>query len=224
MSGDPQRIMVSSRSGRVHVVARPRHDVVVRGGDSTTDAAGVLTVDGGPSDRVEIECPEGTHVTVGASSGRVVLDGSFGDVRVTTSSGRVEIGRAVSVDVRSASGAVVVDDCAGECRVVATSGRIEVGRAGSLVADNGSGRVVAGRVGGAVVHTGSGRIRIGADASSSLTVRSVSGAVEVDLPVGSTPAVHVVSTSGRTRSECAPGTDGAVDIETVTGRIDVRCR
>ena len=209
----------------MHVVSERRTDVVVRGAQHTVDtASNEVTVDGGDSGRVAIRCPEGSHVVVGAASGRVVLEGVFGDVRVTTSSGRVEIGSAASVDVRSASGGVAVDECTGECRCVSKSGRIEVGRAGALVADSASGRVVAEHVGGAVVHTGTGRVRVGVDASAPVVVRSVSGAVEIDLPRGRAPQARLVSTSGRIQSECSSGADGEIDVETVSGRIDVRCR
>jgi DUF4097 and DUF4098 domain-containing protein YvlB len=223
VTAERPRISIASRSGRVHVSSAPHGDVAVRGGTFTTDD-GTVRVDGGASSRVEVTCPEGSDVVVAAMSGRVVLDGVFGDVRVTTSSGRVEIGRAASVDARSASGAIAVAECSGECRCVSKSGRIEVGGAATLVADTTSGRVVADRVRGADVHTGTGRVRVVTAATGPVTVRTVSGAVEVVVPAGSAPRARLVSTSGRISSDCPTGDGPAVDVETVSGRIELRCR
>ena len=60
------------------------------------------------SSAVEVRVPEGTDLVIGTTSGKVTVEGRVGAVAVVTSSGRVSIDHARSVDARTKSGRVHV--------------------------------------------------------------------------------------------------------------------
>ena len=106
---DPVRVTASS--GKIRITTEARGDVVVdRGQDHPL--GGVLEVSGS-DDGVVMRVPTGTDLVVGSHSGAVELSGSFGELRVTTRSGRVEIEACGSLDVRTVSGRVTVGAVAG---------------------------------------------------------------------------------------------------------------
>ena len=82
-----------------------------------------ITVDG-KSSAVEVRVPEGTDLVIGTTSGRVTVEGRVGAVSVLTTSGRISIDRALSVDARTRSGRVHVGHAEGVCRIVSTSGTL----------------------------------------------------------------------------------------------------
>jgi DUF4097 and DUF4098 domain-containing protein YvlB len=224
--GNALRLNVSTRSGRVRIQARTGAALEVRGADMVTEPDGTwrITSSQGGSHAVEVVCPEGTDVIVGTSSGRVELLGPIGDARVTTRSARISIEHAARVDARTWSGAVEVGTCTGECRVVTKSSRVKVGSAASLDVSAMSGRVEVGDVADAVVRTMSGRVEVSTRNSGRVEVRTLSGAVEVEVPRDRRPSTLLKSLSGRVRCDCAQGNDGEINVATTSGSIRVTCR
>ncbi len=226
MVDDAPRLSVSTRSGSIHISATATSGIHVQGGDLSTDDDGSVRVTGAGlgSHRVEVECAPGTHVLVGTASGHVELHGSFGDVRVTTRSGRITLDDADDVDLRAASGAIQVGSCAGTCRIVTRSSKIHVGRAGTVDVATMSGRVAIGHVDDAVVRTMSGRVELTTGGGGRIEVRTLSGSVAVAVPGECRPSTRLRSMSGRVRCAAPPGHDGEISVATTSGTIDVTCK
>jgi len=210
---------VATRSGSVVVRARAVTQPEVLRGAATIGADGVVRAP--PSGSVEIACPEGTDVVIGSSSGRIECHGRLGRVAVTGASGRISIEAAREVDVRTASGKVTVGVCEGLCRVTTRSGGIRIRSAAAIDVTLSSGRLEAEAIGDAQVRSGSGRVSLGLERPGSVEVSSLSGRVTVTLAAGVRPALHLVSRSGRVRSEVDAGTDGNLSIESLSGAIKV---
>jgi DUF4097 and DUF4098 domain-containing protein YvlB len=175
----------------------------------------------GRSGALVIRCPIGTDAFVGCASGVVSLNGSLGEVRVTTRSGRITIERAHRVDARTASGDITVENCDGECRCQTKSGRLRVGRAdsGELVASSGSVEIDAIRA--VRVRIGSGSVSIGLTAAASVDIEAHSASVTLNVARGSHPALELRTASGKVRCDCEPGSDGTIRVSTRSGPISV---
>lgn len=219
-----RRLAVATRSGRVSVSAVAGAVLQVRGGRVDDNSGGTLSVRADrPSSKVEITCPEGCDVVVGTSSGSVDLHGQLGDVRVTTSSGRIALERATRADLRTHSGVIEVGVCEGTCRIVTGSARVTVGRAGSAEISARSGAVSAGRVDSGCVHTASGRVEVGTSSDGRVEVRTISGSVRVKVPREMRPMAMLSSRSGSIRCDCEQGGDGRIEVSTTSGTIRVEC-
>ena len=219
---DPVRVTASS--GKIRITAEDRDDVVVdRGQDHPL--GGVLEVSGS-NDGVVMRVPTGTDLVVGSHSGTVELAGSFGELRVTTRGGRVEIETCASLDVRTVSGRVVVGTVTGECRIKTASGRVTVARAGgALNVATVSGRIdIVDAVGPVRTNTVNGRVELGMAEAADARADSVSGQVTIWLPAGVHPKTSLVSVSGRCGCEITEGDDCCVTGRTISGRITIRER
>ena len=228
-------VRLSSRSGRIEVVAEARDDVLVERGttpehDGVAETVGDVDPDGGApltvssrSDALRVRVPEGTDVVVGSVSGRVALRGRLGSVAVTTASGRISIDSADQVGARSISGRIEVEECRGEARVDSVSGRVAIGRTGSVKVSTKTGRVTVGATGGPVrVRSVVGRISIAIeDGPIDARLETVSGRIEVALPAGSAPRQRFVARSGSIRSAVPEGADGEIAARTLSGAIRV---
>lgn len=215
---------VSTRSGRVEVVAEARPDVVVeRGPEPSVDAAGHVVV-AGRSDAVALRVPTGADVTIGTGSGSVRLAGRFGAVAVATRSGAVRVEHAERLDARTRTGRVVADLVDGEARVSVRSGRAELGPVGSAHVVAASGRVEVGPCRGPVrVRSLSGRVRVDVEADRpDVDVETVSGRVEVRVPAGVAPALSASTRTGSVRGEVPEGDQGRVAVRTVSGAVRLR--
>jgi DUF4097 and DUF4098 domain-containing protein YvlB len=220
------RLNITSRSGRVHVRAEPGAALEVDGGSATTEPDGSVRIEAARhgSSRLSVRCPTGSDVVVGAASGRVELEGTFGDVRVATRSSRIEVDHAARVDARSTSGSVRIGACDGDCRVVVRSGSARVGRAGSVEVSGLSGSIEAASTGRAQVRSVSGRVQLATEGAGDVEVRTVSASVDIEVDPERRPAARLRSLSGSVRCDCPPGDDGRIDVETTSGSIRVRCR
>jgi DUF4097 and DUF4098 domain-containing protein YvlB len=217
------RLRVVSKSGNVDVFAEAGGGVSASGGVLVTEPDGTIVVNAG-SKSLEVRCEPGSDVVVGTISGSIRLHGQFGAVRVATKSGKIEIDGATEIDARTASGSVRVDECTGACRAVVTSGSIRVGRAGSAWLAGVSGSLRVDEADSAEIKTVSGKVELGSTATGRVAIRSVSGTVEVSVPEGRAPEVHLKSIAGRMRNECPQGTDGEINVKTVSGTIRVECK
>ncbi len=214
-------VVISSRSGRVDVVAEARTDVDVKG--ATTSTRDGVTYVEGRSKAITVRCPVGSDVRIGVQSGRVSTRGLLGDVRITAASGAVELEAATSADVRTASGSVTVERCDGECHVSVSSGRVTVGAATSVEISTKSGSVDVGPVTDAVVRVASGNVGIAASGHGDVAVTTRSGSVTVTLPPGAHPAFDIES-RGRVKRSVDEGDDGHVMVRARSGRVVVRAQ
>ncbi len=222
---DTVRLNVSTRSGSVRVDAAPGIELSIDGGAVVGDNEGELQVrrtEGAST--IVVHCPLDTDVTIGTVSGSIVTEGRLGAVRVVTVSGKVHVAEAQRVDVRAKSGTVELDACAGECRVVVISGKVKVGKAQRISVAGVSGTVRAEQVEGAEVKTVSGKVMLGATGTGAVSVHTVSGTVEIEVPGDVEPATRLRSISGRIRNECPAGGGGPIAVASVSGAIRVSCR
>jgi DUF4097 and DUF4098 domain-containing protein YvlB len=180
-------VRITTSSGAVRVRAEA---------DRTVCWSSVAALDISPftvetsSSAVEVRVPEGTDLVIGTTSGKVNVEGRVGAISVLTTSGRISIDHARSVDARSKSGRVHVGYAEGVCRIVSTSGRVEVDRCGSADAACGSGRVVLTDAHGPVRATStSGRVSVAVAGAHDVEAETVSGRVEVSYPSGVRPLV-----------------------------------
>jgi len=214
-------VRITTTSGSIHVVAEPGRTEVWSSTGPLDDGRLPATIDGGSS-RVRVLVPEGTDLVVGATSGRVTIEGSVGAVSAMTTAGRVSIAAAESVDVRTKSGRIEVKQVSGSCRAVATSARVEIGHCGDADVTSGSGRISLDDANGRVhAHCSSGRIEISMGGAHDVDAETVSGRITVSLP----PAVRalVVPLPG----DAAVGADDCdcvVVARSGSGRVDVSNR
>jgi DUF4097 and DUF4098 domain-containing protein YvlB len=217
-------VRVSSRSGRVDVVAEPREGVAAyKGGHAmAVDDDGAITVSSRSSALV-VRVPEGTDVVVGTISGRITIIGRLGKVAATTVSARISVESAERVDARSISGRVTVEECSGEVRIDAVSGRAQVRSAGGVFLSTASGRISVGEVRGKVrARAVSGRIEITVTESPlDVKVESVSGRIALTAPRAAAPRQHLMTKRGSITSELDQGDDGEIHARTHSGSIRI---
>ena len=223
-------LRINTRSGRVEVTAEERSDLLIesdapiRKDKIEVDATGRVTLRSsrGGSGWLEIRCPIGTDVVIGTVSGKVRLAGRIGDARINTVSGGIEVERAESLDARSISASIEVGTCTGSCRLQTKSGRATIGTAGDCHVSTMSGQIRLDDATGEVrAHTASGRVHVGTQGKGDVAVKTLSGAVKVELPPDVHPDAKLRSLSGRPRCDCEPGADCRVAISSLSGRIEV---
>ena len=219
-------LRISTRSGKVAVIAESRADVLVdKGADIRKDIEGGLTLVGrsGGSQNVTARVPEGVTLAVGTASGSIRLRGPLGATSVTSESGSIDVERAGALDVRSLSGRVSVGRATGPCRIQTRSGRATVMCCDDRAeVSTESGRVELSRAGGDVrVRTTHGRVEVTATAPRNVAVQTLSGHVKIALPRGTKPKVAVRSVNGSLSTNCEEGDDCQVAVQTLSGSIEV---
>jgi DUF4097 and DUF4098 domain-containing protein YvlB len=216
------RVRISTRNGKVRVIAAPGASFSVDGGVVISEEDGELDVRRAPdSSHIEVRCAPGTDVTIGTTSGNITCEGVLGAVRIATVSGKVRVEEVAKIDVRSKSGTVEIDRCADQCRVVVKSGNVRVGRAQRIAIAGVSSVVLAEQVEGAEIKTVSGKVLLGATGTGMLHIHTVSGKVEIRIPEGVRPSARLHSVSGRVENDLPAGGDGAIKVATVSGAIRV---
>jgi DUF4097 and DUF4098 domain-containing protein YvlB len=222
-------LRLTTTSGRVTVTAEDRQDVAIESGAPSdgrieTDATGLVALRSprGGSAALEVRCPAGSDVVVGTVSGKVELRGQFGRVHVTTISSTVDVERADELDVRSVSGSIEIGCCTGGCRVQTKSGRATLGSAGDAQMSTISGRIRLDAAQGDVrAHTVSGKVEVGMETAGDVAVKTMSGAVSVQVPDGVCPSPRLRSLTGRPRFECEEGDDCKINVHSLSGKIEV---
>ena len=226
----PAELHLMTRSGRVSVIGEDRPDVLVESGASSrgieSDATGRIKVASakGGSAALEVRCPAGSDVVIGAMSGRVELHGPLGNVRVTTVSGDIAVERAEALDVRTVAGSIEVGACPGQCSLRTKSGKASIGSAGDAFVSTISGSIRLGKAARKVrAQTVSGGVRVGTQSDGDVKVQTLSGAVTVEVPEGVHPAARLASMTGRPRCDCPEGDDCHIAVRSVSGKIEVVC-
>jgi DUF4097 and DUF4098 domain-containing protein YvlB len=232
------RIRVLSASGGVTVIAEERDDVDVEPGQRGVELRegghgrhrhhrGLLghlrSHEHGEGERqhrpvlevksksgsIEVRCPLGTDVSVGAISANVKLKGSFGSVKVSAVSGGVEIDTVTGdLDARAVSGNIAVKRCAGRCDVSSKSGRVRVERV----------------EGPTHASTISGAVEIGTAGSDEVELKMVSGGAKVTVLGEKQPRVHFNSLSGKMHCECKQGSDFDLKVRSISGSLEIKGR
>jgi hypothetical protein len=227
------RIRVLSASGGVTVIAEDRSDVEVEPGsrmvelkagkrrhrhgifehlhkhphpeESNRPRRPVLEVKS-KSGSIEVRCPVGTDVSVGAMSGRVKLIGTFGSVKISTVSGGIDIDTALrNVDARCVSGSVHVKSCGGSADIASKSGRVRI--------DHVDGSVHASTISGSVEIETAGRDEV--------ELKMVSGGAKVTVLGEKQPRVRFSSLSGKMRCDCKQGSDFDLKVKSISGSLEI---
>jgi len=186
------------RSGRLEVPEDPQ----------ATESRPVLEVKS-KSGSIEIRCPTGTDVSVGAMSGSVKLIGIFGSVKISTVSGGIDIDTARgNVDARCVSGSVHVKSCGGSADVSSKSGRVSIDRV----------------EGSAHASTISGGVEIGTVGGHDVELKMVSGGAKVKVLSGKQPRIRFSSLSGKMHCECEQGSDFDLKVKSISGSLEVTGR
>ena len=160
------------------------------------------------SGSIEVRCPTGTDVSVGAMSGSVKLLGTFGSLKISTVSGGIDIDTATgNVDARCVSGSITVKSVGGRADVSSKSGRVRIDRVeGSANASTISGGVEIGTVGGDV------------------ELKMVSGGAKVKVLSEKHPRIRFSSLSGKMHCECTQGSDFDLKVKSISGSLEVTGR
>jgi len=219
-------LRLQSRSGNVHVIAEPRDDVLAEGdrisGGLTEDGHALEIRAGRGSGSLSVRCPAGTDVTVGTHSGDVWLDGQFGDVSVTTMSGKIELDAADQADLRAMSADIVIGSCSGRCRISTVSGKVVGGHADSAMASTMSGSIKFEHVNREFkARSVSGTVDASCDGDGSIAIKTVSGGVHISLPRGTAPMTFFKTMSGKVRCDLPAGSDVRIEAMSISGSIEV---
>ena len=239
----PQLVEVRLPSGQLEVRADNADEVTVqisgRNADEFNVSQSGSTVNvqfegrrgiGSSSHEVIVTAPPGSRLVARVASADITTDGEFGDVTIATASGDAFVGSVVeALDVKTASGRLEVEKCTGPLRVRTASGRVHVVTAtreasiatasGDIVVENATGDVNA--------KTASGRIAIERFDGDLCSVKTVSGRVRVGVPPDRTVQVDLQSLSGRIDLPSEPtqnsgsGRQIRVKAKTVSGNISI---
>lgn len=163
-------------------------DVRVAQQTKVTFAGGKLLVKGprkrtvfGRSGAIEltVELPAGSHVQGFAPMADLICDGAFGDCRLKTSLGDIQVDQAATVNLRTSHGDIRVARVTGDADIVG-AGRIEIGEiAGAASVKNGNGDTEIGEIAGDLVaRSANGTISVGV-AQGGVEAKSANGAIHV---------------------------------------------
>jgi DUF4097 and DUF4098 domain-containing protein YvlB len=202
------RLRLHSASGKLHVIAEGRDDIEVDPPGRQVefrDDNRIAEVKS-KSSSLQVRVPTGMNVSVGAISGSVRLEGTFGSVKVSAVSGSVDLDDALGdVDIRGVSGSLSVKSAAGECCVNSKSGRITIGHVGRL----------------AKAATISGKVDLTTDGIEDVEVKTISGHVSVRVSHDKLPRVRFRSLAGKLRCDCEQGNDFEVRAASVSGSVEI---
>ena len=257
-------VHIENPSGSVKVVGWDRLEVTVtgtagRGSDGVSIRGGgrrthveLMTTENPHSvqSNIEVRVPAGSRVEVESYGSDVTVSGVTGAVSVECVNGNIDIsGATQEVDASAVNGSVQVTGSAKRVSAESVNGPVTVrGGSGEVQASTVNGRlVVSGRgpyeraeletVSGSVLFEGA------LAAQASVTIESVSGAVEVVLPANVSADFNVSSFSGGVGNELGPpaqrtsrhtsekslefstgGGGASVSISTLSGAIQLRKR
>jgi len=214
-------VRVATASAAVYVTADANLRSVIAEGVPIVVDHSTATIDS-PSTRVDLRVPAGMDLVIGTSSGRVQIAGSVGSVAVVTTSGKVQVDDAASLDVRTKSGRVTVSHSRGEARVISGSGKVEIDHCGAADVTTTSGRIVLRDVAGtARAHCASGKVDITLAGAHDVEAETVSGRISISLPAGTRARIDAPSAGS---VDLAVDHDCVVTARSGSGRVDVSTR
>lgn len=259
-------ITISNVAGNVHVTAWDRPLVQVEG--RLGDGAKPLAITGSDDDlaikvqaassggwfsgshmgdtALDLHVPRGASLSVQVVSAPLIVDGmNGGKIDVNTVSGRVRINATTpTLAVDSVSGNIELAGHAEAANLQTVSGDIlapVLGAQAKLQTISGRIQASGGPWQAFSLSTVSGDVQVngGVQASGTLTVDSMSGNVQLQLPAGTSAALHASSFSGDLRSDAGsaqkasrgPGSQldaklgsgaGTIKVETFSGDLRIR--
>lgn len=168
-------------------------------------------------------------VEVSTVSGAVELTDITGDVQVESTSGEVVVsGVSGSADLETTSGAITASGEGERLRAVSTSGVVDLAdfTAGAVEAESTSGRVtVGGGFDTAEISTVSGTVDVDtADPFQTLVAETTSGSVDVRVPAGAYDVTGESVSGGRDIGVDTSSSGPRVQVDTVSGGVQVRER
>jgi DUF4097 and DUF4098 domain-containing protein YvlB len=200
-------LKVASASGQITVTAEDREDFEIDPPDRHIEMRDERMEVHSKSGNLHVRCPTGTNVKVGAMSGSVRLEGTFGSVKVNAVSGSIEVDDALgNVDIRSVSGNLSIGSCGGECTINSKSGRVTIGRVAK----------------GARAATISGSVELGTDGTDDVEVKTISGRVSVQVAESKYPRVRFRTIAGKLHCDVAQGDDFEIRAASVSGSVDIK--
>jgi DUF4097 and DUF4098 domain-containing protein YvlB len=123
--------------------------------------------------------------------------------------------------MRSMSGKLHIGHCLGRCRMNAVSGAISGHSLDTAYASTISGSIKLGQIMGDVrAKSVSGNIELRALGAGTISVKTVSGKVHIELPPGSEPQT-VFKTRGRVTCDFPRGHDCRIEAASLSGSIEV---
>jgi hypothetical protein len=175
----------------------------------------------GGSIEVTLEVPTGSHIEASAAMVSFLGEGTFGECKITTAMGNVDLERTGALEVSAAHGSITVDTVAGRAKVTAASGAVWIRSVeGPVTVKNTSGNTTLGEVTGDVevrgangniaveraqsgvqVKTANGKVTLGEVVRGSVSVDGAIGEVEIGIRRGSVAWLDLNSTIGRVRNE-----------------------
>lgn len=255
-------VSIENMSGSVKVVGWDRAEVQVKG---TVGDGGELSLSGsggrihvevesdynpmGVKSDLEVFVPSGSSVEVEGFQATISVTGVTGSVSAETVNGSItHSGAARLVELQSVNGDVEVAKAAGRVKAEAVNGTVTIKDAsGELEASSVHGKlsVTGGSFERVEIESVAGTVRIDTAlaARATVTIETVSGAVELLVPASLGAEFEVSSFSGRITNELGPeaekaskwtpqtelrfktGSGGArISIETLSGAIGIRKR
>ncbi|MEV6673799.1 DUF4097 family beta strand repeat-containing protein [Streptomyces sp. NPDC051162] len=252
---DPISVILEFDVGTARFVAGKRTDTVVevlpansaksddvRAAQQTkiTFADGKLAVKGprkrsvfGRSGSVEVtvELPAASDLQGFAPMADFICEGLFGDCRLKTSLGDIQVGQAATAHLRTSHGDIRVARVAGDADIVG-AGRIEIGEiAGAATVKNGNGDTEIGEITGDLVtrsangavsvgvahgsveaKSANGTIRVGEVARGQITLQGATGDLEIGIRHSTAAWLDVSTGVGTVRNSLGPA-DGPEDGE-----------
>ena len=205
------RLKVLGVSGKVRVVSEDRSDIEIDPPDRRIEIhdEGRVAETRSRSTDLDIKIPHGLNVSIGTVSGNIELVGRFGIVKVSSVSGHVRVGdTSGDADIRSISGHIEVGNCGGRCRANTKSGHIQIAHVVSYL----------------LAHTMSGGIEVGTAGQGEVSLKTISGRVNVAVDPGRKPHAKLRSLSGKVRCDCPQGGDFELKASTISGSVEVRER
>ena len=169
---------------------------------------------------VEVDLPAGSTVDVRTASGDIRATGLLADVHAATGSGDITVHEVAAADLKSGSGDLAVQVAQSGVRAKTGSGDVVVGQSGGRVdLASGSGDLQVRRADAEVkAKTGSGDIVVRASVAD---LDLMTGTGDVVLGGIHGGAVKVRTGTGDVTLAVASGVAAYLDLNTVTGDVDV---
>jgi DUF4097 and DUF4098 domain-containing protein YvlB len=174
-----------------------------------------------PEVLVRVRCPHGSGLAAESGSADILGRGHFGDVKLTTGSGDIDLGQTGNLEVSSASGDVEVAHVAGHTQINTASGDVQLRHvqgdtrvntaSGDTVVDQAQARLEVNSASGdvlvrdlassATVSTASGDQRLASVGEGEVTMKSTSGDLYVGVRRGTKVWMDVQTRSGDASSD-----------------------
>jgi DUF4097 and DUF4098 domain-containing protein YvlB len=229
------------------LIARARVDM--RGTALRIDVPRAMGFQRHPDVVVVAQVPVESTVVTRSGSADVRLDGTYGDVKVTTGSGDVSvdaardasigtgsgdvrIGVASTAAVKTGSGDIAVERCRDDARLETASGDVHVSELGGRGrVSSASGDVELGSVEGDIhLKTASGDVTVSRASAGELQAKTATGNVAIGIASGTAALLDCSSITGQVSSELEPSDEPAegderrlvVRVRTVSGSVAIR--